>query len=324
MSDFERLEKQRNLIVGVFVALGLCAATWLVFKFGDMPATVSRFRSFLVYVQFQSAPGVQKDTPVRFCGYQIGRVVHVVPPEKRQAIVEGQPKGPKVYHTVVHLSINRKYVNIPDNSEIKLMTRGLGSSYIEIRAPLLDVSDPNAGFLGAGSWIQGSTGISSEFFPEESQQKLEELAVDLKALVNNTNTVVGDPVNQQYIKTALGNFAQVTAEASKTLVEARGAIGDYRKLAQAGQVSLGHADTRMEELTLALVGTSEELGEAATELRRMLANINEGQGTAGKLVNDGRLYERMLESSAQIEGLLEEMRRFVARSKDKGFPIKLK
>ena len=324
MSDFERLDKQRNLMVGVFVALGLCAATWLVFKFGDMPATVSRFRSFLVYVQFHSAPGVQKDTPVRFCGYQIGRVVHVVPPELRPAIINGKAEGPKVHHTVVHLSINRKYVNIPDNSEIKLMTRGLGSSYIEIKAPLLDVNDPNAGFLGPGSWVQGSTGVSSEFFPEESMQKLEKLAVDLTTLINNANTMVGDPFNQQSIKASLGNLAQLTAEAGKTLVEARDAIGDYRNLAQAGQATLGHAGTKMDELTLALVGTSEELGETATELRQMLMNINEGEGTAGKFVNDGRLYERMLESAAQIEGLLAEMRRFVARSKDKGFPIKLK
>ncbi len=317
MSDYESLEKQRNLIVGVFVALGLCALTWLVFKFGDMPSTVSRFRSFLVYVQFQSAPGVQKDTPVRFCGYQIGRVVHVVPPDMRAPIVDGQPEGPETHHTVVHLRINRKFVNIPDNSQVRLMTRGLGSSFIEIKAPPRDPNHPIEGFLGEGSWVQGSTGISSEFFPEESQQKLEELAVDLKVLVNNTNAVVGDPLNQQYIQTTLGNFADLSAEA-------KGAIVEYRELAQAGKSALGHADVTMDELTVALVGTSEELSKAATELRLMLSRINAGEGTAGKLVTDGRLYERMLESAAQVEILLEEMRHFVARSRDKGFPIKLK
>jgi hypothetical protein len=31
-------------------------------------------RSFEIYVQFPPAPGVEKDTPVRFFGYQIGRV----------------------------------------------------------------------------------------------------------------------------------------------------------------------------------------------------------------------------------------------------------
>ncbi len=324
MSDYESVQKQRNLIVGVFVALGLCAAIWLVFKFGDLPTGVSRFRSFLVYVQFKSAPGVQKDTPVRFCGYQIGRVVHVVPPEKRPSIVNGKPEGPEQHHTVVHLSINRKFVNIPDNSQIRLMTRGLGSSYIEIKAPPVDPNHPVHGFLMEGSWVEGSTGVTSEFFPEDSQEKLEQLAVDLRTLVRNTNAIVGDSTNQQHVKTILENFAGVSAEASKTLAEAREAIQDYRVLAQTGQKTVIHADQKIDEMSMTLVGASDELGKAAAELRQMLASINAGEGTAGKLVNDGRLYERMLESAAQVETLLEEMRRFVARSKDKGFPIKLK
>jgi ABC-type transporter Mla subunit MlaD len=55
----------------------------MILKFGDLPTAVTRLKSFNVYVQFPTAPGVMKDTPVRFCGYQVGRVTTVQPPHTR-------------------------------------------------------------------------------------------------------------------------------------------------------------------------------------------------------------------------------------------------
>ncbi|MCH7558809.1 MAG: MCE family protein, partial [Planctomycetes bacterium] len=195
MSDYETTQKKRNMIVGVFVIVGICALVWLVFKFGDLPTAVTKMGSFEVYVQFPTAPGVQKDTPVRFCGYQIGRVTEVMAPNRRKDLVTGL----KYYQTVVVLSIGKSYVNIPSNVEIKLMTRGLGSSYIELKQtpgkPLepLDPNRPGTKFLMDKILLQGSTGITSEFFPEESQKKLDELVDGIIALIANANDIIGSP-----------------------------------------------------------------------------------------------------------------------------------
>ena len=40
--------------------------------------------------------------------------------------------------------------------------------------------------------------------------------------------------------------------------------------------------------------------------------------------NDGKLYENLLDTSEQMQVLLEELKLFVAKAKDKGLPIKLK
>ena len=126
MSDYETTQRRRNMIVGVFVVIGVCALIWLIFKFGDLPTAVTKMSSFEVYVQFPTAPGVQTDTPVRFCGYQIGRVTKVMAPEIRKDMVTSL----EYYQTIVVLSIDKTYVNIPSNIDVKLMSRGLGSSYI--------------------------------------------------------------------------------------------------------------------------------------------------------------------------------------------------
>ena len=166
MSDYETSQRRRNFVVGVFVIMVLTALGWLIFKFGDLPGVVTKYRSFEVFVQFPSAPGVQRDTPVRFCGYQIGRVTSIMTPEVRKDLVTGL----EYYQTVVVLNIDKKYGAIPDDVEVKMMTRGLGSSYIELKQ---DPTKPDRGsYLRDKIILQGSTGMTSEFFPEESQKIL--------------------------------------------------------------------------------------------------------------------------------------------------------
>ena len=84
MSNYETTQKKRDITVGVFFIMAVIALVGMIYKFGDLPTSVSRLRSFQVFVQFPTATGVQKDTPVRFAGYQIGRVTEVMPPQIRE------------------------------------------------------------------------------------------------------------------------------------------------------------------------------------------------------------------------------------------------
>ena len=297
MSDYETTQKKRDVIVGIFVFAALCALVLMIIEFGELPTFVSRLGSFQVFVQFPKAPGVQEDTPVRFCGYQIGKVTGVMAPQIR----EDKKTGRKYHQTLVVLSINKKYVNIPSDIVVKLMTRGLGSSYIEL-AVNPESYDPNGTakeYLAEGNLLQGSTGMTSEFFPEESQKKLDELSNGLKSLVDSANDILGDEANKEKLKTTLANLSDASKHTSQALKE-------FREFINSG------------------VGTSEELGRTLAEMRLILEKINSGEGTAGRFINDGRLYENLLENTQQMQVLLEELKAFIAKSQDKGIPIKLK
>ncbi|MCJ7728354.1 MAG: MlaD family protein [Sedimentisphaerales bacterium] len=311
MSDYETMQRRRSMVVGVFVVVAVVAFFWLVFKFGDLPGLVSEVRSYEVRVQFPSAPGVQRDTPVRFCGYQIGRVSEIRPPEVLKDLNTGQ-----YYHqAVVIISIDNQFNNIPVDAEAKLMTRGLGSSYIELRIPPRDIREGR--FLSEGSLLQGTAGMTSEFFPEESQKKLDDLITGITAFVNNTNDIVGDAENKANIKAALANLAKASQQATEVMKE----LGE---MSAVGKTTLQNVDARMERLTSSLVGTSEKLSEAMKQLDTILTKVNNGDGTAGKLINDGRLYEQLLEDSKQLDLVLQDLKSFVDESKQKGVPIKLK
>jgi ABC-type transporter Mla subunit MlaD len=327
VSDYETIQKRRNIIVGLFVILAVFALVWLIFKFGDIPTAVTKISSFDIFVQFPTAPGVQKDTPVQFCGYQIGRVTKVMAPQIRRDLQTGL----EYHQSMIALSIDKKYRNIPSNVEIKLMRRGLGSSYIEMTvdpanlpAPMTDSNRPETRFLVDGMLKQGSTGMTSEFFPAESQKKFEDLADGLKGLIDDARDIIGDPNSKENLKTTLANLHQVSHLTIETMQQAKQTIQEFREFAAAGNRTLQNADVKAERLVTALIDTSEQLSEAASQLRVILEKANSGEGTVARLVNDGRLYESMLENADQMQLLLKESESFLAKSRDKGLPIKLK
>lgn len=319
MSDFEAIQNRRNLVVGVFVVVGFLAFGWLIFKFGDLPLWVAKLRSYDVHVQFSAADGVQKDTPVRFCGYQIGRVTSVEPPTVRPEIVSESGEEPRWFHqSVVTMSIDKQFDDIPKNSEVKLLTRGLGSSFIEIKSPIPGERDQETDYLVHGVTIQGSTGISSDFFPEETQKKLEGLVDDLRHFVGNANDIAGDDQNKKNLKAFLFNLTEASDKASKTLEQARdtlkqayAAIGDYRDLAGTGMNAL-------DKVSASIVAASEELTKAGTQMNVMLTSINRGDGTAGKFVTDARLYEELLDTSTQMQVMVTEMKTLMQAINDRG------
>ena len=316
MSDYETTERKRNIIVGIFVVGAICALLWLIFQFRDLPGAVTKFSSFPVLVQFPTAPGVQRDTPVQFCGYQIGRVTKVMAPTKLRDLNSGL----EYHQTKVVLSIDKKFVNIPSNVEVKLMTRGLGSSYIELKLDPTNIpspKDPNA-YLAANTLLQGSTGMTSEFFPEESQKKLEKLVDQLSNLAQNINDVVGDPNSKSNFKSILANMSNASKKATETFEE-------FKKLSAAGTTMLKSLEGDTNKFVTSIVATSEELGKTLAEMRVTLEKVNSGEGTAGKLVNDAQLYESLVETSEEMRKMLEEIKTFMAKANEQGsMPVKAK
>ena len=166
------------------------------------------------------------------------------------------------------------------------------------------------------NWLQGSTGITSEVLPEESQKKLDGLVKDIRTLIANANDIIGSPNNKENLQKILANLTEATEQAKKTMQE-------FREFAVAGTTTLKNADAKTEELVVAMVDTSQEIGKVATRLWLILEKINNGQGSAAKLINDGRFYEDLLENSQQLKLLLQEVRDFIAESREKGIKVKL-
>ena len=297
MADYDTLQKKRNAIVGGFVIVGFCVFVWILFRFGELPQVVSRFRSFQITVDFRNAPGLQSNTPVKYCGYQVGRVVEVKPP-----FLYIEPKTGRSYHkvrTIIALD-KRKDFFIPSNVSIKIKRRSMGSSYIEFESnpdkPLLplDPNRPESVHLLQGMHLEGEPGVSSELIPEQLQKALPILVDNLTNLTANINTIVGDVENQNNLKQSLANTVLLTAKATETL----------------------------EILQQKVSGIGEELSETLCELNQLLSKITSGSGTAARLLNDAELYENLLDSSEELKLAMKQLREFATDTKNEGLNIK--
>jgi phospholipid/cholesterol/gamma-HCH transport system substrate-binding protein len=307
MSDYDYIQNKRNMIVGAFVVVGVIVFAYMVFLFGELPVVMTKFTSYNVKVKFSFAPGVEQNTPVRYCGYQVGRVTHVTPPEPLT-----DTDGKLIHQVTVIMAISRDYATIPSNVRAKLLRRGMGSSYIELTTVPMsgdDFAKLEPKFLQDKMTLQGESGAASELLPEELQDKIETFLVKVTQLVDNTNEIVGDPQNKANLKNSLANLSKVTEESVVTLQQ----IKEFSAT----------AEQKVAMVSDSVLQTSEDLGETLIEMRRVLNKINDGQGTVGKLINDDRLYENLLDSSEELKASLEKMKHLIEKTSRKGIRVKV-
>ncbi len=307
--------------------VALAALVWLIFKFGELPSMVSQMGAYNVTVRLPSAPGIERDTSVKFCGYQIGTVTRV----RRPRVMENLETG-EVYHQVpVTISVDDAYKEIPATVVPTVMTRGLGSSFIELRAPEYEPNAPPKEFLEDGIELQGVLGGSADILPEHIQDKLESALDEFTVLMANANEVLGDKENKENLKASLANIRRLTSKADevierakKSLDTAENALKEIQGFGRDGRATLKSIEARAEVLVDALTEVSEELSGTLAETRQIMEKINSGKGSAGRFVNDGKLYESLLENVDQLQLVLKEVEEFIRHSKKKGVPLKLK
>ena len=321
MADYYSRQRRKNITVGLFVVLGICAFVYMVALFQDLPIAFTKARSFEIKVQFPSSPGISENTPIRFCGYEIGRVTSVSYPQLRQDVHDPN----LTYHqSLVIMSINKKHKDIPSNVEIKIMKRGLGSSYIEMSVDPLKSLEPLVSGKPETVYLcqdcpvfQGFISSASEFFPEATQKKAEEMVDNFSVLLKNANIIIGDESNQQNIKQLLANTSDAMDQATKTLEE-------IKRFTIAGESTFKNVSEQTGNLSKSITLVADELTLTLREMRNVLSKANSGSGSAAKLLNDGKFYENLLDSSEQLRQSLAQLRKLLTESRDNGIPLKLK
>ena len=346
------VSQKRNIMVGLFVLIGLVFIGWMLVLFRDLPARLSRYGAWEVTIHFPSASGINVNTPIYFRGYAVGRVVEIKPPALIPSIDNTEKKS---YQVPVIVAVEDEY-RIPRTAEVKVYTRGLGSSYLEF----VFWQDPvTENYLNDGDILQGNVSQTSEFIPEATQIKLDQLFTsvtelseqvknflqpvpdgsvadgsdtttkknppNLRSLVNrfdetlkNINVIIGDTDNQQNVKTALVGFIEMTSEL-------RLAIDDSRKLMANAGKTIGSIDQTAQQfsdiygkLGEKAQNTADQLATTLKHLDQLFNQINAGQGTTGRLLNDPRLYESLADTTETLKLAIGEFRLLIAELTEHG------
>ncbi len=285
------MQRRKEIQVGICVLLSV-----LVFTFGLLWFKQFRFAGSMVryQVEFPAVDGLQVSDRVQVRGMRMGKVMSF------------DMVGDVVRVTVL---LDRT-ITLRDDASFRLATIGIvGEKIVEVSPGKGTPVQPGHLFQGiAEPSLTAMTATAGE-----TMAVLKDLMDDLRGLVHelqaegrfsgtidaarstlqNVDGTLGE--NRQDLR-ALVKELRTSATALRVAVTApdSGAAGT---LARASR-TLAHSDS-----TLALVERT------ADSLLSLMARLEAGQGTAGKLLTDDRLYEETTQTLAEVRELLQDFRR---------------
>ena len=111
-------EKQHTeMLVGIFLLIGIIAITFLALRIGDFQLLNNQ--QYIIKAEFTSASGLKKGAHVEIAGVSVGRVTNII-------------FNPETYLAEVHIAIEDS-IQVPDDSIASIRTSGIiGDKFLKI------------------------------------------------------------------------------------------------------------------------------------------------------------------------------------------------
>lgn len=152
---------------------------------------------------------------------------------------------------------------------------------------------------------------------EPIQQKLDKMLVNIDVLVTGLNNTLD--------KQTQDNLKKTIAELSQTMEQFHRASGSLNSILDTNKGQINSAVTNINKMSGNFNKISDslnkaDLGKTVRNLNKtlakvdgLMANLNSGKGTAGKLLNDDALYNNLTKTSKELELLLQDVRLYPTR-----------
>lgn len=288
---------KKEVKIGIF-AVVILLASWAGVRFLSGMDVFSRNKTY--YANYEAVNGVQVASPVMIRGVKVGQV---------SAITLDPAKEKSVRLT---LSVERKYA-IPDDTQAKIASNGLLSGKcVELVLGTSSAALDNGADLKTVEDMDLMSMAGSEL--EALKEKLNDVVIRVTTTLDNVNQLI--EANQRNINGVMTHLDSMTGSLDDVLTgrktELQELVVNLSKFAEAlGSNSekvdslLTNVNTITEQFADANVAGS--LQETLSKLDAILANMNEGDGTMSKLMNDKELYDNLAEASKNLSSLLADL-----------------
>jgi phospholipid/cholesterol/gamma-HCH transport system substrate-binding protein len=318
----------REARVGIFVLLGLIVLTFFTFRVSKWGLIAEK--GYRLTVDFDTAAGLEPKSDVKMAGVPIGKVEEIELVGNRARLV---------------LRIHRG-IRIPIDSIGSIQTQGLlGEKYVEI-LPGKDAQrnlpaggqvantlsptnlDEMVRKLSAiGDDVKKFTEtLSATFGTEEGKKALGDILRDVRATTASLRTVVQG--NEQRFERILANIDRLSADLSDISAgnkqDVRATIANLRVFSDTLKTETPSLVRKLEEMSERVSGVvgdnRENLKESIKNLKaasarldntldaagKVMAKIDRGEGTLGKLVNDNTAHTYLTDT---LEGINRYVRK---------------
>ncbi len=277
-------QRGKLIRLGIFVVAALVSLATLVVVFGKRPT--SFFTNRLNYnAWFDNAPGIQKGTPVRRSGVNIGEVDRVTLDESGRVLVV--------------LKIDRQFR--PRENEVPAIAMALltGDSIVEMipdpakrDQPLgkpID-PDPDKPLQGRAPLTPRDVGQRAEPLLDVSQQALEEIKKAFKEF-NKVAPDMRDALRES--SATLSTVREAVPELKRTndnlhglITQARQAMPQLERTNNAAQKTLAEWNQAGEQLKLLIAENKDKVDKTITRINSALDSATKSFDKANQLLND--------------------------------------
>ncbi|PCE62586.1 MlaD family protein [Sediminicola luteus] len=285
------MKLSREAKTGIIVIVG---TVLLIMGMSYLKSTPIFDRQMTLYAVYDHVGGLQSGTAVTINGLGVGKVKDV-----RFKDASGK--------LVVTLSVDDDF-SFSKNSLAELYdTSPIGGKGLQI-VPVFDGSVP----IQSGDTLitQAKPGLTDVFLEQLSPVKLkmEGALSSADSLLGNVNSVLDDTTKQDLqasigeLKKLMIGLNQTVAVFNKNKGKLDATFGNLATLSgNMAKISDSLAQAGLAETVASLQGT-------AKSFDRMLAKMNAGEGTLGKMMTDKEMYDNLNESSRQLHLLLQDFR----------------
>ena len=279
---------RKEVKIGIY-AIVIILAAWAGIRFLSGADIFGRNRTYTAH--YEQVNGLQEAAAVVLRGVKIGQVTDIEINTEKGGVD-------------VRMSVDSHY-DIPVNSQAMMFSAGLmGGKSIEI------VLGDAAEMLKNGDTIEG--GSTPDMF-ESIGSELGDIKVRVTALLDNlNNTVTGvDSLidnNAKNITAAISNLQKIMADLERSNIVAN--VDGICASLNNTMPKIEGMVTDLQSVTASLREneSGKKLATAVAEVNALLAKLNSGNGTVGKLVADEKLYMQLAEASQNLSALLADLK----------------
>jgi phospholipid/cholesterol/gamma-HCH transport system substrate-binding protein len=251
-----------------------------------------------LYAVYDNVAGLVVSAPVTINGLIIGKV----------NAIEMLPNG----KMKVELIITNEEIKIAKSSVAQIMDSGLiGGREIAI---INNFSDTNYTQSADTLKTSNKLGLTAELANQIGpvKDKVEVLLENANKLIENLNATL-DASTQQKLKASiasleitLSEFSEISINANEILSENKSKLNTTLSNFEKTSGNLKTMTTSLEKANLG--ETVKKLEATLTNVDGILANLEKGKGSLGKLLNDDTMYTNLTKTSKELELLLQDLR----------------
>lgn len=280
----KKIKYSKELIIGAIGIAALLSIYLLInfFKGIDLFKAGERY-----YVRFDNIGQTTSSSPIYINGYKAGNVQGI------------SYDFEDLSNVIVTIDIDKR-LRIPTGSYAEVNNHMLGGSDISIKLANSDT------YVTPGDTILGvlNKGIAGEM--ESTIPTINNMIPKVDSILTSLNTLLANPA----INKSINNAEVITTELTETTAQLNALLENEipQIINSATTISkdLQGVSSQIKEVDYKELFTT--LQATVSNIEEITAALNSGEGTAGKLLKDSELYEKLDSTCAAANALLTDMK----------------